>query len=87
MADLDDLVQRKLEPEAFFAENYITEGMKILLTESRSSDSCAAFPAKAKSRWKRGTLLFRQGNSFRITLRKRKRPSIATKFSRNRAVL
>ena len=34
VADLGDLVTGSLEPTAFFAENYITEGMKILLTES-----------------------------------------------------
>ena len=31
--DLTDLVQDRIDPAAFFAENYITEGMKTLLTE------------------------------------------------------
>ena len=31
--DLADLVENRIDPEAFFAENHITEGMKILLTE------------------------------------------------------
>ncbi len=34
VADLGDLVGGKIAPGAFFAENYITEGMKTLLTES-----------------------------------------------------
>ncbi|MDP2640208.1 MAG: DUF499 domain-containing protein, partial [Betaproteobacteria bacterium] len=31
--DLSDLVGDRIKPEAFFPENYITEGMKTLLTE------------------------------------------------------
>ena len=31
--DLTDLVQGRIDPEAFFRENHITEGMRILLTE------------------------------------------------------
>ena len=31
--DLTDLVQNRIDPEAFFRENHITEGMRILLTE------------------------------------------------------
>ena len=31
--DLSDLVEQRIDPEAFFAENHITEGMKTLLTE------------------------------------------------------
>lgn len=31
--DLTDLVQGRIDPDEFFAENHITEGMKILLTE------------------------------------------------------
>lgn len=31
--DLTDLVQDRINPEAFFRENHITEGMRILLTE------------------------------------------------------
>ena len=32
--DLSDLVEDQIDAKEFFAENYITEGMKILLTES-----------------------------------------------------
>ncbi|MPZ42202.1 MAG: DUF499 domain-containing protein [Betaproteobacteria bacterium] len=32
--DLSDLVQDRIDPAEFFAENYTTEGMKILLTEA-----------------------------------------------------
>ncbi|CRI65300.1 conserved hypothetical protein [Thiocapsa sp. KS1] len=31
--DLSDLVADRIEPEAFFRENHVTEGMRILLTE------------------------------------------------------
>lgn len=31
--DLTDLVQDRIDPEAFFRENHVTEGMRILLTE------------------------------------------------------
>lgn len=31
--DLTDLVQGRIDPEPFFRENHITEGMRILLTE------------------------------------------------------
>jgi hypothetical protein len=31
--DLSDLVQGRIDPAAFFRENHITEGMRILLTE------------------------------------------------------
>jgi len=31
--DLTDLIENRIEPDVFFAENYITEGMKTLLTE------------------------------------------------------
>ncbi|MDE0192036.1 MAG: DUF499 domain-containing protein [Gammaproteobacteria bacterium] len=31
--DLTDLVEDRIDPGAFFAENYVTEGMKTLLTE------------------------------------------------------
>ncbi len=31
--DLTDLVQNRIDPDAFFRENHITEGMRILLTE------------------------------------------------------
>lgn len=31
--DLSDLVGKRIDPAAFFAENYVTEGMKTLLTE------------------------------------------------------
>ena len=31
--DLTDLIQDRIDPTSFFAENYITEGMKTLLTE------------------------------------------------------
>ena len=31
--DLSDLVERQIDPAEFFAENYVTEGMKTLLTE------------------------------------------------------
>ena len=31
--DLTDLIQDRIDPASFFAENYITEGMKTLLTE------------------------------------------------------
>ena len=31
--DLSDLIQDRIDPEAFFRENHITEGMRILLTE------------------------------------------------------
>jgi hypothetical protein len=31
--DLTDLVQGRIDPDAFFRENHITEGMRILLTE------------------------------------------------------
>ena len=31
--DLSDLVEQRIDPAAFFAENHITEGMKTLLTE------------------------------------------------------
>jgi hypothetical protein len=32
--DLTDLVQGRIDPDAFFAENHITEGMRMLLTEA-----------------------------------------------------
>jgi len=31
--DLSDLIQDRIDAEAFFRENHITEGMRILLTE------------------------------------------------------
>jgi len=31
--DLADLVSGRIDPEAFFRENHVTEGMRILLTE------------------------------------------------------
>ncbi len=31
--DLSDLVEGRIDPEAFFAENHVTEGMRTLLTE------------------------------------------------------
>lgn len=31
--DLTDLIQNRIDPEAFFRENHLTEGMRILLTE------------------------------------------------------
>jgi predicted AAA+ superfamily ATPase len=31
--DLTDLIQNRVDPEAFFRENHLTEGMRILLTE------------------------------------------------------
>ncbi len=31
--DLSDLVEDRIDPAAFFAENHVTEGMKTLLTE------------------------------------------------------
>jgi predicted AAA+ superfamily ATPase len=31
--DLSDLVADRIDPEAFFRENHVTEGMRILLTE------------------------------------------------------
>ncbi len=31
--DLSDLVQDRIDPDAFFRENHVTEGMRILLTE------------------------------------------------------
>ena len=31
--DLTDLIQNRIDPASFFAENYVTEGMKTLLTE------------------------------------------------------
>jgi hypothetical protein len=33
VVDLSDLVQDRIDPEAFFRENHVTEGMRILLTE------------------------------------------------------
>ena len=32
--DLSDLVEERIDPAAFFAENHVTEGMKTLLTEA-----------------------------------------------------
>ncbi|MFB1485908.1 MULTISPECIES: DUF499 domain-containing protein [unclassified Thiocapsa] len=32
--DLTDLIQDRIDPAAFFGENYVTEGMRILLTEA-----------------------------------------------------
>ena len=32
--DLTDLLEKKINPDEFFAENYLTEGMKVLLRES-----------------------------------------------------
>ena len=31
--DLTSLVEDRIDPESFFNENYVTEGMKVLLTE------------------------------------------------------
>jgi hypothetical protein len=31
--DLSDLISDRIDPDAFFRENHITEGMRILLTE------------------------------------------------------
>ncbi len=31
--DLSDLVADRIDPESFFRENHVTEGMRILLTE------------------------------------------------------
>ena len=33
MLDLSDLIDGRIDPDEFFAENHITEGMKTLLTE------------------------------------------------------
>ncbi|QVL47672.1 MAG: hypothetical protein KFB96_18550 [Thiocapsa sp.] len=32
--DLTDLIRDRIDPAAFFGENYVTEGMRILLTEA-----------------------------------------------------